>query len=48
MSFPDNDMPATLEEVLIDNDDVGSEEFRIAWTYDGDSWDITGGTLMML
>ena len=40
MAFPDLNMPATVERIMIDNDDVGSEGFRIAWTFDGDSWDI--------
>ena len=40
ISYPDNDMSAKLEEILIDNSHVGSESFRVAWTFEGDSWDI--------
>ena len=40
MAFPDVNMPATVENIVIDNEDVGSEEFRIAWTFTGDSWNI--------
>ncbi len=40
MSFANANRPATTETVLIDNEDVGSEAFRIAWTFNGDSWNI--------
>ncbi len=40
MNFPDVNMPATTEEMIIDNEDAGSAEFRIAWTFEGDSWNI--------
>lgn len=40
MTFPATDFGPELVEVVIDNDDVGSEEFQLAWTFDGDSWDI--------
>ncbi len=40
MAFPDVNMPATVEKIMIDNEDVGSDEFRIAWTFSGDSWNI--------
>ena len=40
LSYPDANMPSAVETILIDNEDVGSDDFRIAWTFDGDSWDI--------
>lgn len=40
MGFPNVDRPATTETYIIDNDDVGSDSFRIAWTFNGDSWNI--------
>ncbi len=40
MVFPSTDFGPELEEITIDNDDVGSDQFRIAWTFDGDSWNI--------
>ncbi len=40
MGFGDGDIPAGSEQVVIENGDVGSEEFRIAWTFNGDSWGI--------
>ncbi len=38
--FPAEDMPATREVITIDNEDVGSDEFHLAWTFEGDSFNI--------
>ncbi len=40
ITFPASDMPATWEEVMIENGDASSEHFRIAWTFEGNSWNI--------
>ncbi len=31
---------AINEELIICNEDVGSENFQVAWAFDGDSWDL--------
>jgi hypothetical protein len=33
-------LPATTENIVIDNDDVGSSTFQLAWVFDGDSYNI--------
>ncbi len=38
--FPGVDLPITDEMIVIDNDDVGSDEFHLAWTFDGNSFNI--------
>ncbi len=40
LTFPASNMPATWEEIQIGNGDAGSEHFRIAWTFMGNSWNI--------
>jgi hypothetical protein len=37
VSYPNTVIPATMEQIIIDNEDVGAEEFRIAWTFEGDA-----------
>jgi len=39
-TFPASDFGPQLEEIVVQTPDVGSETFQIAWTFDGDSWDI--------
>ncbi len=39
-TYPASDFGPDTEELSISNDDVGSAEFQVAWTFDGDSWDI--------
>jgi len=39
-TFPAEDLPETEETIVVDNEDVGSDEFHLAWTYDGDSFEI--------
>ena len=39
-SWPAETMPATTEIIEVETPDVGSETFQLAWTYDGDFWDI--------
>ncbi len=38
--FPADDVPPTEEMIAIDNDDVGSDEFHLAWTFEGNSFNI--------
>ena len=38
--FPDDNVTLTDEMISIDNDDVGSDEFHLAWTFEGDSFAI--------
>jgi len=38
--FPAADLPATDEMIVIDNADVGSDEFHLAWTFEGNSFNI--------
>jgi hypothetical protein len=38
--FPAEDIPATEEAIVVGNEDVGSDEFHVAWTFEGDSFDI--------
>ena len=38
--WPAADIPATTENIIIDTPDVGSETFQLAWTYDGNFWNI--------
>ncbi len=40
VEYPAADLPATLENVTIDTEDVGSETFQLSFTFDGDSYDI--------
>ncbi len=40
VTFSSANMPATLEEIILENGDVGSESFRIAWTFEGNTWNI--------
>ncbi len=40
VEFPDNDYPATLENITVETDDVGSQNFQLAFTFDGNSYNI--------
>ncbi|MFO8100371.1 MAG: choice-of-anchor D domain-containing protein [Salinibacter sp.] len=44
-TFDAEDLPATEEMFAIDNEDVGSDEFHVAWTFEGDSFDINAWVL---
>ncbi len=39
-TFPAAAFGPQVEEIIVQTPDVGSETFQIAWTFDGDSWDI--------
>jgi hypothetical protein len=39
-TYPSSNFGPDTEELSISNDDVGSAEFQVAWTFDGDSWNI--------
>jgi len=39
-TFPSTDFGPQLEEIVVQTPDVGSDTFQMAWTFDGDSWDI--------
>jgi hypothetical protein len=39
-SWPAANLPATTENIIIDNDDVGSTSFQLAWVFDGNSYNI--------
>ena len=39
-SWPATNLPATTENIIIDNDDVGSSTFQLAFVFDGYSWNI--------
>ncbi|MCK4312665.1 MAG: T9SS type A sorting domain-containing protein [Candidatus Cloacimonetes bacterium] len=39
-TWPAQNLPATTENLIIDNDDVGSSTFQVAWVFDGYSWNI--------
>ncbi|MBL7032698.1 MAG: T9SS type A sorting domain-containing protein [Candidatus Delongbacteria bacterium] len=39
-SWPSADMSATTETVIIENDDIGSTTFQVAWVFEGDSYNI--------
>ncbi|MBL7149321.1 MAG: carboxypeptidase regulatory-like domain-containing protein, partial [Candidatus Cloacimonetes bacterium] len=39
-SWPAANLPATTENIIIDNDDVGSSTFQLAFVFDGYSWNI--------
>ncbi|GEM_PF-2211077 len=40
-TWPAADLPATLESYVLEEEHgVGSDQFMVAWTFDGDSWDI--------
>jgi hypothetical protein len=39
-SWPAANLPATTENIIIDNDDVGSTIFQLAWVFDGNSFNI--------
>ena len=39
-SWPAVSMEGTTEQIVISNDDVGSESFQFAWVFDGDSYNI--------
>ena len=39
-SWQPQQLSATTEHITVNTPDVGSNTFRIAWTFDGDSWDI--------
>ena len=39
-SWPAANLPATTENIIIDNDDVGSSTFQLAFTFDGNSYNI--------
>jgi hypothetical protein len=39
-SWPAVNLPATTENITIDNDDVGSTTFQLAWVFDGNSFNI--------
>jgi len=38
--FPSSDLPATTENITITTPDVGSATFQVAWTFDGNSFNI--------
>ena len=38
--FPSSSFTAVLEQLILTTPDVGSSSFRLAWTFDGDSWNI--------
>lgn len=40
VTFTSANMSSTLEEIILENGDVGSESFRVAWTFEGNSWNI--------
>ena len=40
--FPAQDVGPIDEMIAIDNEDVGSDEFHVAWTFEGDSFNING------
>ncbi|PSQ63951.1 MAG: peptidase S8, partial [Bacteroidetes bacterium QH_1_61_8] len=45
-SWAPGDLPETDEMIELDNEDVGSDEFHVAWTFDGNSFNInTWGVL---
>lgn len=35
VTYPNEVLPATSEQIIIDNQDVGAEDFQIAWTFEG-------------
>ncbi|MCK4653007.1 MAG: carboxypeptidase regulatory-like domain-containing protein, partial [Candidatus Cloacimonetes bacterium] len=39
-TWPAQNLPATIENLVIDNNDVGSDNFQVAWVFDGYSWNI--------
>lgn len=39
-TYPDEDVGPVDEMVVIRNEDVGSDEFHVAWTFEGDSFSI--------
>ena len=39
-TFPDETIPETQEMIVVDNEDVTSDEFHLAWTFEGDSFSI--------
>ncbi len=39
-SWPAANLSATTENIIIDNNDVGSSTFQLAWVFDGYSWNI--------
>ncbi|MCK4312230.1 MAG: carboxypeptidase regulatory-like domain-containing protein, partial [Candidatus Cloacimonetes bacterium] len=39
-TWPAQNLSATIEELIIDNNDVGSSTFQVAWVFDGYSWNI--------
>ncbi|PSQ79103.1 MAG: peptidase S8, partial [Bacteroidetes bacterium QH_6_63_17] len=45
-SWAPGDLPETDEMIELDNEDVGSDEFHVAWTFDGNSFNLnTWGVL---
>ncbi len=38
--FPAQDVGPISEQIVIENEDVGSDEFHLAWTFEGDSFNI--------
>ncbi|WP_233993812.1 S8 family serine peptidase [Salinibacter altiplanensis] len=40
--FPADDVGPIDEMIAIDNENVGSDEFHVAWTFEGDSFNIDG------
>ncbi|MCK4312071.1 MAG: hypothetical protein KAW88_04985, partial [Candidatus Cloacimonetes bacterium] len=39
-TWPAQNLSATIEELIIDNNDVGSSTFQVAWVFDGNSFNI--------
>ncbi|MCK4694376.1 MAG: hypothetical protein KAT74_01370, partial [Candidatus Cloacimonetes bacterium] len=39
-TWPAQNLSATTEQLIIDNNDVGSPTFQVAWVFDGYSWNI--------
>ncbi|MCK4695825.1 MAG: hypothetical protein KAT74_08685, partial [Candidatus Cloacimonetes bacterium] len=39
-TWPAQNLPATTEFLTVDNDDVGSSTFQLAWVFDGNSFNI--------
>lgn len=40
MDFPSQNIPATIVNMTVDNEDVGSDNFQLAWTFEGNSGNI--------
>jgi hypothetical protein len=40
MDFPSQNIPATMVNITLDNEDIGSGNFQLAWTFEGNSGNI--------